>query len=212
MQYNGEENSSGRKSDSSTISQILRLVSKRLKKIWFLTLCIFWCHVSHLSPQGITTWNLIFPGLHKHELVWTGPCRVKTSGSLSYTFTCCLSTSSKHIHKHIQTHIPHRFSERIHCCLSKVRCQTCPGDHHTRTWWGTGKVPQLCCQGVLVNKSDGGGAQGGDLMSSWSSGWWSPGTGPWSLVRSGPFLGSHLLVHPGDSGKGSPWEEVEMGV
>lgn len=33
MQHNGEENSSGRKSDSSTISQILRLVSKSLKKI-----------------------------------------------------------------------------------------------------------------------------------------------------------------------------------
>lgn len=33
MQYNGEENSSGRKSDSSTISQFLRLLSNRLKKI-----------------------------------------------------------------------------------------------------------------------------------------------------------------------------------
>lgn len=33
MQYNGEENSSGRESDSSTISQILRQVSNRLKKI-----------------------------------------------------------------------------------------------------------------------------------------------------------------------------------
>lgn len=33
MQHNGEENSGGRKSDSSTISQILRLLSKSLKKI-----------------------------------------------------------------------------------------------------------------------------------------------------------------------------------
>lgn len=33
MQYNGEENSSGRKSDSSKISQFLRLVSNILKKI-----------------------------------------------------------------------------------------------------------------------------------------------------------------------------------
>lgn len=33
MQYNGEENSSRRKSDSSIISQSLRLVSNRLKNI-----------------------------------------------------------------------------------------------------------------------------------------------------------------------------------
>lgn len=33
MQHNGDKNSSGRKSDSSTISQILRLVYNRLKKI-----------------------------------------------------------------------------------------------------------------------------------------------------------------------------------
>lgn len=61
MQYNGEENSSGRKSDSSTISQILRLVSNRLKKIRFLTLCssdamFCTCLYRELSPESDISW------------------------------------------------------------------------------------------------------------------------------------------------------------
>lgn len=64
MQYNGEENSSGRKSDSSTISQFLRASFKQTQKDLIFNSLWFRWDVSHLSLQGIATRFFLTVGLN----------------------------------------------------------------------------------------------------------------------------------------------------
>lgn len=96
------------------------------KKIWFLTLyasdVMFYICLYREWPPEIDFF-LAFTE-------WTLSVNIKLQG---------------HCHTHLlvylllpfsppqKTHTPHRFSQRIHCCLSKVRYQPCPGGHHTQT-------------------------------------------------------------------------------